>query len=200
MGSDVGRQVGGPLYTDRDADAAAESAVAIAGPPTLRVEFGSHLEANDPRLVAQLSMSTLDVGQFYKLADGAYGRAWQRWSVVRESADPTAWIRQIAVRASARGRPKPRFRRTKPAGVDGVFEQPMNQTAFWALGQLKPYIRRPLVLADVAHLSIEEVARVEGIVVVLAESRLTRGAKNLPPHSALIQTPESASASLGSRM
>jgi RNA polymerase sigma-70 factor (ECF subfamily) len=178
MGSDVDREIGGQLYTDDDAGSAAGSAVAIAGPPTLRMEFGSHLEANYPRLVAQLSMITLDVAQAYKLADDAYARAWQRWAVVRELPDPTSWIRQIAVRASARRRPLLQFRR-KRAVTDNVFEQPANAAAFAALGQLKPYIRRPLVLADVAHLPIEEVARVEGIVVILAESRVTRGREEL---------------------
>jgi len=179
MGSDVDREIGGQLYTDRAADSAAGSAVAIAGPPTLRMEFGSHLEANYPRLVAQLSMITLDVEQAYKLADDAYARAWQRWTVVRELPDPSAWIRQIAVRASARKRPKLQFRRKKRVVTDNVFEQPANAAAFAALGRLTPYIRRPLVLADVAHLPIEEVARVEGIVVILAESRVTRGREEL---------------------
>lgn len=178
MESDVDREIGGQLYTDDDADSAAGSAVAIAGPPTLRMEFGSHLEANYPRLVAQLSMMTLDVAQAYKLADDAYARAWQRWAVVRELPDPTSWIRQMAVRASARRKPLLQFRR-KRAVTDNVFEQPANTAAFAALGRLKPYIRRPLVLADVAHLPIEEVARIEGIVVILAESRVTRGREEL---------------------
>jgi RNA polymerase sigma-70 factor (ECF subfamily) len=178
MGSDVDRETGDRLYTDDDAGSATGSAVAIAGPPTLRMEFGSHLEANYPRLVAQLSMITLDVAQAYKLADDAYARAWQRWAVVRELPDPTSWIRQMAVRASARRRPMLQLRR-KRAVTDDVFEQPANAAAFAALGRLKPYIRRPLVLADVAHLPIEEVARVEGIVVILAESRVTRGREEL---------------------
>lgn len=168
------REIGGEMYTDD----VAGSAVAIAGPPTLRMEFGSHLEANYPRLVAQLSMITLDVAQAHKLVDDVYARAWQRWSVVRELPDPTAWIRQMAVRASARKRPILQFRR-KRAIPDNAFEQPANTAAYAALGQLKPYIRRPLVLADVAHLSIEEVARVEGIVEILAESRVVRGREEL---------------------
>jgi len=215
MESDVDREIGGQLYTDDDADSAAGSAVAIAGPPTLRMEFGSHLEANYPRLVSQLSMMTLDVAQAYKLADDAYARAWQRWAIVRELPDPTSWIRQMAVRASARrkpllqlrrkravadnvfeqpanaaafaalGRLKPYIRRPlvqfrrKRTVTDTAFEQPANTAAFAALGRLKPYIRRPLVLADVAHLPIDEVARVEGIVVILAESRVTRGREEL---------------------
>jgi RNA polymerase sigma-70 factor (ECF subfamily) len=166
------------MYTDDDAISATGSAVAIAGPPTLRMEFGSHLEANYPHLVAQLSMITLDVAHAYRLADDAYARAWQRWAVVRELPDPSSWIRQMAVRASARKRPMLQFRR-KRIIADNVFEQPTNAAAFGALGQLKPYIRRPLVLADVAHLPIEEVARVEGIVVILAESRVTRGREEL---------------------
>ena len=174
MGSDVDQ-----LYSDSDAESAAGSAVAIAGPPTLRMEFGSHLEANYPRLVAQLSLITLDVAQAYKLADDAYARAWQRWAVVRELPDPTSWIRQIAVRASARKRPMIQFRRKRAVTDNTVFEQPANAAAFAALGKLKPYIRRPLVLADVGHLPIEEVARVEGIVVILAESRVTRGREEL---------------------
>lgn len=178
MGSDVDRDIGGRLDSDDDAASATGSAVAIAGPPTLRMEFGSHLESNYPRLVAQLSMITLDVAQAHKLADDAYARAWQRWAVVRELPDPSSWIRQMAVRASARKRPMLQFRR-KRVVTDNVFEQPTNAPTFAALARLKPYIRRPLVLADVAHLPIEEVARVEGIVVILAESRVTRGREEL---------------------
>ncbi len=173
------REIGGQMYADDDADAAPGSAVAIAGPPTLRMEFGSHLEANYPRLVAQLSMITLDVAAAHKLADDAYARAWQRWAVVRELPDPTSWIRQMAVRASARKRPLAQFWRKRAAVDNTVFEQPANAEVFAALSRLKPYIRRPLVLSDVAHLPIEEVARVEGIVVILAESRVTRGREEL---------------------
>jgi RNA polymerase sigma-70 factor (ECF subfamily) len=199
MESDVDREIGGQLYTDDDADSAAGSAVAIAGPPTLRMEFGSHLEANYPRLVSQLSMMTLDVAQAYKLADDAYARAWQRWAIVRELPDPTSWIRQMAVRASARRKPLLQFRR-KRAVADNVFEQPANAAAFAALGRLKPYIRRPLVLADVAHLPIEEVARIEGIVVILAESRVTRGREELDMELQTFSGPEPGPATAWEQM
>lgn len=153
------------------------SAVDVVGPPDLRAEFGAHLEANYPRLVAQLCMITLDLDQAHELVDQAYARAWQRWGTVRELPDPTGWIRRLAVRATSSRwrRVRKRFKQEGAARVD----DPDQVAVLDALGKLTMYLRRPLVLADVAHLSMEEVARVENIVPVLAESRVMRGRDEL---------------------
>lgn len=156
-------------------DQGTPSGVGVLGPPDLRTEFGAHLEANYPRLVAQLCMITLNLDQAHELVDEAYARAWQRWSTVRELPDPTGWVRQLAVRASGSRwrRMRKWFRRAN------AIEDPEQVAVLDALGKLTLYLRRPLVLADVAHLSFEEVARVENIVPVLAESRVMRARDEL---------------------
>lgn len=153
------------------------SAIGVMGPPDLRAEFGAHFEANYPRLVAQLCMITLDLDQAHDLVDQAYARAWQRWGTVRELPDPTGWVRQLAVRAtSSRWR---RVRKGFKRGGTAKVDDPGQVAVLDALGKLTMYLRRPLVLADVAHLSLDEVARVENIVPVLAESRVMRGRDEL---------------------
>jgi RNA polymerase sigma-70 factor (ECF subfamily) len=159
-------------------DTGAQSAVGVLGPPDIRAEFGAHLEANYPRLIAQLCMITLDLDQAHELVDDAYARAWQRWSTVRELPDPTGWVRQLAVRASG-SRWRRIRKRLKRSGVVGKIDDPEQLAVLESLGKLTLYLRRPLVLADVAHLTFEEVARVENIVPVLAESRVLRARDEL---------------------
>lgn len=153
-------------------------AVTFAPPSNLRAEFGAHLEATYPRLVAQLCMITLDAGQAQELVQDAYARAWQRWSGVRELPDPTGWIRALAVRSSAnRWRRLLRLRRPRPAASAST--DPDHVAVLEALAQLTPHRRRALVLSDVAHLPIAEVARVEDITAVVAEARVLRGRDEL---------------------
>ena len=148
----------------------------------LRVEFGSHLEVSYPRLVAQLCMITLDTAQAHRLVQDAYARAWQRWSTVRAMPDPTGWIRQLAVRASAR-----RWRRLLQvlggprAGAVGEpwATDPGHVTVLESLGRLTPHRRRALVLSDVAHLPIVEVARLENVAPAVAEARVLRAREEL---------------------
>ncbi len=154
------------------------TAVATAPPVNLRAEFGAHLEATYPRMVAQLCMITLDAGQAQELVQDAYARAWQRWSGVRELPDPTGWIRALAVRTSAR-----RWRRLLRLGrsraATTASAEPGHVAVLEALAQLTPHRRRALVLSDVAHVPIAEVARVENIAPSVAEARVLRGRDEL---------------------
>jgi RNA polymerase sigma-70 factor (ECF subfamily) len=144
----------------------------------MRAEFGAHLEANYPRLVAQLTMITLDLNQAHELVNDAYARAWQRWGTVRELPDPTGWVRQLAVRSST-GRWRRMRSKFKGSAAAAAIDDPEQVAVLESLGKLTMYLRRPLVLTDVAHLSFEEVARVENIVPVLAESRVMRARDEL---------------------
>ncbi|MDQ2706597.1 MAG: hypothetical protein M3Z25_02705 [Actinomycetota bacterium] len=180
MGNDVDWQTGGrptPAF-DRGHDLQTTSDVAVVGPADFRAEFGAHLEANYPRLVAQLGMITCDLDQAHDLVDDAYARAWQRWSTVRALPDPTGWVRQLAVRASGSRwrRLRQRFKRSNSATST---QDPDQLAVLESLGKLADHLRRSLVLADVAHLPHEEVARVENIVPVLAESRVNRARAEL---------------------
>ena len=71
-------------------------------PANLRIDFGAHFESNYQRLVAQLYAITLDAGQAHDAVQDAYARAWRRWSTVGRAADPSAWVRSVAVRSTIR--------------------------------------------------------------------------------------------------
>ncbi|MBV9312220.1 MAG: hypothetical protein JO100_00495 [Pseudonocardia sp.] len=150
---------------------------AVAPASRLRAEFGAHLEANYPRLVSQLCMITLDTNLAHELVQDAYARAWQRWSTVRERPDPTGLILQMAVRASDRWWRRLMSRLTRSG--EAAAHVPGHQAVLKALERLTPRRRRALVLADVAHLPLEEVARVEGVSVGVAEARLLRARSEL---------------------
>ena len=161
--------------------------VAIAPAPSLRAEFGTHLEAHYPRLVAQLCMITLNPTEAQDLAQEAYARAWQRWADIRELPDPTAWVRRTAVRASnskwRRLRARLGFNRSRSA--DSPSDDPQHAAVLDALGRIPAYRRRVLVLADVAHLPHDEVAEVEDIFVSVVEARVQQARRELNEFMAL---------------
>src|SRR5206468_10820007 len=74
----------------------------LSTPAELRVDFGAHLEANYQRLVAQLYAITLNPGEAHDVVQDAYSRAWRDWERISREADPTGWVRSVAVRSSAR--------------------------------------------------------------------------------------------------
>lgn len=155
--------------------------VATAVEPNFRAEFGAQLEANYPRLVAQLCMITLNAAEAQDLVQEAYARAWQRWSDVRELPDPTGWVRHMAVKASNR-----RWRRLlsrlgldRKKAVESPSDDPAHQAVLRALGQMPLYRRRILVLADVAQVSLVEVAEIEGLDVGVTEARLAYARREL---------------------
>jgi RNA polymerase sigma-70 factor (ECF subfamily) len=153
-------------------------AVATAPEPNLRAEFGAHLEAHYPRLVAQLCLITLDPAEAQDLVQEAYARAWQRWSDVRQLPSPTGWIRRSAVRGVHRKwRRLLSRRRTRPGTIPT--EDPQHRATLDALAAVAPHRRRVLVLADVAHLPLPEVAEVEGVSVEVARARLAEARAEL---------------------
>lgn len=171
------------------------AAVATAPEPNLRAEFGANLEANYPRLVAQLCMITLSPGEAQDLVQEAFARAWQRWGDIRELPDPTHWVRQMAVRGSNSRwrRLLSKLGRGKNTG-EVPSDDPQHATVLDALRQIPPYRRRALVLGDVAQLSLEEIADIEGIAPSVAEARLTHARRELNEYMAM-QGPAPASPS-----
>jgi RNA polymerase sigma-70 factor (ECF subfamily) len=156
-------------------------ALALAPDPGPRAEFGALLEAHYPRLVAQLCMITLNTSEAQDLVQDAYARAWQRWSDIRDLPDPTGWVRQTAVRATTR-----RWRRLlgrlgldRRPPAEAPSDDPRHAAVLDALRQIPPQRRRVLVLADVAHVPLAEVAEIESIDFGVAEERLAHARHEL---------------------
>lgn len=157
------------------------SSVATAAEPNLRAEFGAQLEANYPRLVAQLCMITLNAAEAQDVVQEAYARAWQRWSSIRELPNPTGWVRHMAIKASNR-----RWRRFLSKVGFGRFksgaspsDDPQHQAVLNALGQIPLYRRRVLVLADVAQIPVVEIADMEGLDIGVTDARVSYAQREL---------------------
>jgi len=164
-----------------DPDAAAHTELVAESEPdpppgNLRIDFGAHFESNYQRLVAQLYAITLDAGQAHDAVQDAYARAWRRWATVGRAADPSAWVRSVAVRSTIRswrsmlarigiGRP----------GQDRNNIEPRTRAMLSALRRLPAAERRALVLTYMAGCSVDEIAVVEQVSFNTVQARLSRG-------------------------
>lgn len=164
-------------------DAGATVATVAAPESNLRAEFGAHLEANYPALVAQLCMITLNATEAQDLVQEAYSRAWQRWSQVRELPNPTGWVRFMAVQGSNR-----KWRRfLAKLGIDRYggknavppSDDPQHQAVLHALAQMPLYRRRVLVLADIAQMPLTDIAALENLDIGVTEARLAYAQREL---------------------
>lgn len=143
----------------------------------LRADYGAHLEAHYPRLVAQLYAITLSPQDAHDAVQDAYSRAWRRWSELRSRPDgPTedaavGWVRRVAIRTSMRGRLlRPRRRRSGSDESD-----PRTAALLDALGRLAPADRRAVVLHHMAGLDTGAVAELERVTELAVRARLARG-------------------------
>ena len=141
-----------------------------SAPIQLRVDFGAHLEANYQRLVAQLYAITLDPGEAHDVVQDAYSRAWRDWERISREADPTGWVRSVAVRSSARS-----WRRIfgGRSHADGEAD-PRTAAMLAALKRLRMAERRCVVLHHMAGLTVAEIAIVERSTSEKVRSRLSK--------------------------
>ncbi len=145
-------------------------------PDQLRADFGAHFEAHYQRLVAQLYAITLNPAEAHDVVREAYSRAWRRWAEVGASADPTGWVRRVAVRSTMRSWRRTIARlapgRRRGALVDGG--EPRTRVALAALGRLPDAERRAVVLVDMAGVPVVEVAALEQVPPGTVAARLSR--------------------------
>jgi RNA polymerase sigma-70 factor (ECF subfamily) len=146
-------------------------------PDQLRADFGAHFEANYQRLVAQLYAITLNPAEAHDVVREAYSRAWRRWAEVGSSADPTAWVRRVAVRSTMRSwrRTVARLAPGRRRGVLVEGGEPRTRAALSALGRLPDAERRAVVLVDMAGVPVVEVAALEQVPPGTVAARLSRG-------------------------
>lgn len=170
---------GGPPTVVDPAQAEPDAAGRSRGvlrPDQLRADFGAHFEAHYQRLVAQLYAITLNPAEAHDVVREAYSRAWRRWGDVGSSADPTGWVRRVAVRSTMRSWRRAVARivpgRRRGALIDGG--EPRTRAALTALGRLPDTERRAVVLVDMAGVPVVEVATLEQVPPGTVAARLSR--------------------------
>ena len=63
-------------------------------------DFDAFYEGSRVRLMHQMYAMTGNFADAQECVQEAYARAWQRWSTVRTSDSPEAWLRTVAVNVS----------------------------------------------------------------------------------------------------
>ena len=155
--------------------AAADPVRSPLRPDQLRADFGAHFEANYQRLVAQLYAITLNPAEAHDVVREAYSRAWRRWTEVGSSADPTGWVRRVAVRSTMRSWRRTAARLGLRGGrtlVEGG--EPRTRAILTALSRLQDTERRAVVLVDMAGVPVVEVASLEQVPPGTVAARLSR--------------------------
>jgi DNA-directed RNA polymerase specialized sigma24 family protein len=125
-------------------------------------EFDAFYQASARRVLGQVFAMAADRAAAEEAVTEAYARAWDRWSALRETDSPEAWIRQTASRLALK-----RARRSGGEDLDGLDLQ--QATLARAIRQLSADERRALVLYYLVGLTKSEIAREVGA----SESRIT---------------------------
>ncbi len=142
-------------------------------------DFTAFYDASWSRTVACAYAMVGDLREAEDLAQEAYGRAWARWSSLREFDDPAAWVRRVATRLAVS-----RWRRARTAAgflartrVPEPAAPPSEATAVLvaALRQLPTAQRRAIVLHHLGDLPVVEVAWIEKCPEGTVKARLARG-------------------------
>ncbi|GAY09515.1 putative RNA polymerase ECF-subfamily sigma factor [Pseudonocardia sp. N23] len=139
-----------------------------------RAQFGRHLEAHYPRLVAQLYAITLDAGQAHDVVQEAYARAWRTWPEIVRRGDPADWVRRVAVSTSMRswGAMVGRLARRRPPELETM--EPRAAALVGSLQRLSPAERRAVVLHHMVGMPVADIAAIERRSEHKIEARLVR--------------------------
>jgi RNA polymerase sigma-70 factor (ECF subfamily) len=120
-----------------------------------------------------------DLGEAQEVAQEAFGRAWEHWQQLSESADAAGWVRRIAVTlAMSRWRRlrvarRHLLRQGRPAPTPAL--GPDHAALVVALRALPVGQRRAVVLHHLVDLPVEQVAEEMGVAVGTVRSWLHRG-------------------------
>src|SRR5215471_11835700 len=69
--------------------------------PASRQDFDQFYSLSAARLIRHGYALTGDLAEAQDIAQEAFARAWQRWSVVRDCDSPEAWVRRVATNLAA---------------------------------------------------------------------------------------------------
>ena len=146
-------------------------------------EFDQFYAGTATRVLRQMALLTGDLAEAEDVTQEAFERAWLRWSTVRDSGSPEAWVRTVARRLAVS-----RWRRLRNASTAWLRRGPTPDTPaldpervalMTALGQLPPAQRVAIVLHHLADLPVEQVAQETGATVSAVKQRLVRGRAEL---------------------
>lgn len=146
-------------------------------------EFDDFYASTYRRVVGQVYAMVGDFGDAEDAVQEAYGRAWPRWTKLREYVDPEAWVRTVAYRVAVSGWRKAANRWTAHLrhGAPGNVPElgPEHVALVAALRTIPPEQRRVVVLHHLVGLPVEEIAQETGAAVGTVKSRLARGRQAL---------------------
>ena len=149
-------------------------------------DFDEFYASTSRRVVGQLYAMFGRAGEAEDAAQEAYMRAWQRWSQLREYADPEGWVRTVAYRSAVS-----RWRKTvnrltahrrHGPGDDIPGLGPEHVALVEALRKLTIDQRQAIVLHYLVGLTVEDIAHETGTAAGTVKSRLARGRQALAVH------------------
>lgn len=161
-------------------------------------EFDDFYAGTARRVVGHVYAVTGDLGAAEDAVAEAYLKAWSRWSSVRDTRSPEAWVRCVATREAVsrwrawRNRLRAHDRAASDAGRVVIESVGPDHVALVAALQRIPVAQRQaIVLHHVAGLSVAEVADEVGAPTGTVKARLSRGraalARLLDPESPTVR-------------
>jgi len=130
-----------------------------------------------------LLLVTGDLHEAEDVVQEALARASTRWSTIRASDVPEAWVRRVALNLAASGlrwwrrRLAVLARLARPPEIPPASDEVL--ALLEALGRLPMSQRQPLVLHHLLQMPVEEVARELGLSAGSVKARLFRGRRAL---------------------
>jgi RNA polymerase sigma-70 factor (sigma-E family) len=149
-------------------------------------EFDAFYAGSSGRVLGQLYAMTGNRAEAEDAVAEAYARAWQRWSTVRDSDSPEAWVRRVASRIAvsnwrkAVNRLRAHHRDTPAQQTAGL--SPDHVALVAALRQIPADQRRVIVLHHLVGLSVAEIAVEVGAPAGTVKARLARGRRAVAQH------------------
>jgi len=157
-----------------------------------RQNFDDFYSSCAARLVRHAYALTGDMAEAQDIAQEAFARAWQRWSVVRDCDSPEAWVRRVATNLAAS-----RWRRIRvaraAAGNPATAHAPEVSTDTVALVSglrtLPERQRTVLVLHYMCDLTVDQIAAELGCPAGSVKSWLSRGRTALAAAVRIVEPP-----------
>ena len=155
--------------------------LAVVGTAT---PFETFYSANARRLTTALCLMTANRHEAEEIAQEAFVRVYERWSHVRDLADPTGYVFRVALNVY-----RSRYRRTAlavrraltlaPAATDDLEKVDARDALLRLLQELDPHQRAAVVLTGILEFSAEEAGELLAMKPSSVRSLTTRARAQL---------------------